>query len=130
MLSKGTLNGCCTLVRMILGHIGTSGVKCVNVRRLPQSSAHFPVHVLPVYGADAGHRVAVTHSLSQKPVSDLPGEHGGILPLVLCYLVHHFRRSHLRLRSTDHSRFYASCLIVSEMGIDGQIKYLAINRLC
>lgn len=89
----------------------------------------FLLFVLPVYGTDAGNRVAVTHSLSQEPVSDLPGKHGGILTLVLCYFVHHFWSSHLWLGASDHSRFYASCLIVSEMGIIGAIKYLVFRNI-
>lgn len=103
----------------------------LNMLTLEDMSPHCPqsfclvffFHVLPVYGTDAGNRVAVTHTLGQEPVSDLPGEHSGVLPLVLCYFVHYLRRSHLWLRASDHSRFYASCFIVSRIGIVGRIKY-------
>lgn len=67
----------------------------------------------PVNGAHAGHRVAVTHSLRQQPVSDLPGEHGGILPFVICDFVDDFRGGHLRLGAADDTRFDAARLVVT-----------------
>ena len=66
----------------------------------------------PVDGADAGHRVSVTHALGQQTVADLPGEHGRVLTLVICYLLHHLGRGHLGLRATDHPWFNTTCLIV------------------
>lgn len=67
----------------------------------------------PVNGAHAGHRVAVTHSLRQQSVPDFPGEHGGILSLVICDFIHNFRGGHLGLGATDHSRLDAACLVIS-----------------
>lgn len=61
----------------------------------PQSPA--AVSVSPVDGADTGHSVVVTHTLSQEPVPDLPGEHGWVLPLVVPDLLHHLGGGHLRL---------------------------------
>lgn len=66
----------------------------------------------PVNGAHAGHHVAVAHPLGQQPVSDLPGEHGGILPLVLSDLVHNLWGGHLGLGAADHARFDAARLVV------------------
>lgn len=75
---------------------------------------------IPVDGADAGDGVAVAHSLGQEPVSDLPGKHGGVLPLVLRYLLHHFGSGYLRLGPTDDPWFDAASLVVSvgEKGSD------------
>ena len=66
----------------------------------------------PVDGADTGHRVPVADPLGQQPVADLPGEHSGILPLVVGDLLHHLGRCHLGLRATDHPWFDTTCLIV------------------
>lgn len=81
---------------------------------------------LPVDGAHAGHCVAVTHSLGQEPVSDLPGKHGGVLPLVLGYLLHHLGCGYLGLGPTNDPRLDAASLIVSawegsdmQLGKDG-----------
>ncbi|KAG8183355.1 hypothetical protein JTE90_013046 [Oedothorax gibbosus] len=38
---------------------------------------------LPVDGADGGYVVLVAGAISEQPVPDLPGEHGGILLLVV-----------------------------------------------
>lgn len=67
----------------------------------------------PVNGAHAGHRVAVTHALRQQPVSDLPGEHGGVLPLVLGDLVHNLRGGHLGFGAADDAGLDAACLVVA-----------------
>lgn len=66
----------------------------------------------PVNGADTGHGVIVTHPLCQEPVSDLPGEHGGILSLVVTNLFHHLGGGHLGLGAPYHSRPDAASLVV------------------
>lgn len=78
---------------------------------------------VPVDGADAGHSVTVTHSLGQKPVSDLPGKHGGVLPLVLGYLLNYFRSGYLGLGPADDPWFDAASLVVPawEKGSDMQL---------
>lgn len=116
---------------MLIGKdfIANYGSICSCANFFPQCLCAFLLFVLPVYRTDAGHRVAVTHTLSQEPVSNLPGEHGGILTLVLCYFVHHFWSSHLRLGASDHTRFYAPCLVVSGTGIIGPMKYLLFSNI-
>lgn len=66
----------------------------------------------PVDGADTGHSVIVTDPLCQEPVSDLPGKHGGVLPLVVSNLLHHLGGSHLGLGAPYHSRPDAAGLVV------------------
>lgn len=68
---------------------------------------------LPVNGAHAGHRVAVTHPLCQESVPDLPGEHGGILPLVLCDFVHNLWGGHLGFGAADDAGLDAARLVVT-----------------
>lgn len=68
----------------------------------------------PVNGADAGHGVAVTHSLRQQSVPDFPGEHGGVLPLVLRDLLHDLRGGHFGLGAPDHTGLDAARLVVAE----------------
>lgn len=58
--------------------------------------------VVPVDGADTGDAVIVTHSLSQEPVPDLPGKHGGVLAFVIGDLVDHFGSSNLWFGSPDY----------------------------
>lgn len=79
----------------------------------PLTRFHSEFSLSPVNGAHAGHRVAVTHPLCQQSVPDLPGEHGGILPLVLCDFVHNFRGGHLGFGAADNARLDAACLIVT-----------------
>lgn len=67
---------------------------------------------LPVDGGDAGDRVVVADALGQEPVADLPGEHGGVLPLVLGDLIHHFGRRHFGLGAADHAGLDAAGLVV------------------
>ena len=62
---------------------------------MPQSQA--AVSLSPVDGTDTGHGVVVTDTLGQEPVSNLPGEHGWVLPLVVPDLLHHLGGGHLRL---------------------------------
>lgn len=68
--------------------------------------------VLPVDGADTGDTVIVTNSLSQEPVPNLPGKHGGILAFVIGDLVDHFGCSNLWFGSPDYPRADAACFIV------------------
>ena len=70
------------------------------------------VSLSPVDGADTGHSVVVTDALGQEPVSDLPGKHGRVLPLVIPDLLHHLGGGHLGLRAPYHSRPDAASLVV------------------
>lgn len=68
--------------------------------------------VSPVDGADTGHSVVVTDALGQEPVSDLPGKHGRVLPLVVSNLLHHLGGGYLGLGAPYHSRSDATSLVV------------------
>lgn len=68
--------------------------------------------LVPVDGADAGNTVVVANSLSQEPVPDLPGKHGGILAFVIGDLVDHFGCSNLWFGSPDYPRADAACFVV------------------
>ena len=70
-------------------------------------------HLLPVNGRDAGHGVVVADALRQQPVSDLPREHGRVLSLVICDLLHDLRRGHFGFRPSDDARFDAAGFIIS-----------------
>lgn len=83
--------------------------------RCPDSSTPpnpVAVSLLPIDGADTGHSVIVTDTLRQEPVSDLPGKHGGVLPLVVSNLLHHLGGGHLGLGAPYHSRPDAASLVV------------------
>lgn len=72
---------------------------------------------VPVDGADAGHAVVVTHSLQQQPVSDLPGEHGGVGVFQMQDSLYNSGSGHFGLRASNHSWYDASCLIVPEFTV-------------
>lgn len=82
---------------------------------LPSAQTHPQITqtAVPVDGADTGDAVIVTHSLSQEPVPDLPGKHGGVLAFVICDLVDHFGSSNLWFGSPDYAGADAARLIVS-----------------
>lgn len=66
----------------------------------------------PVDGADAGQTFVATHSLQQQPVSDLPGEHGGVDVFQMQDRLHNSRCGNFGLGSSNHSWANASCLVV------------------
>ena len=66
----------------------------------------------PVDAGHAGHAVLVADPLSQQPVSDLPGEHGGVLLLVFTDGIHYRRRGHLGLAAAYNSGFVISSFII------------------
>lgn len=83
-------------------------------------------HTVPVDGADAGHTVLVTHLLQQQPVSDLPGEHGGVVVFQLEDLLHNLGSGHFGLRAPDQPGSDASCLIVPEQTMSISISWANI----
>lgn len=83
-------------------------------------------HTVPVDGTDAGHTVLVTHLLQQQPVSDLPGEHGGVVVFQLEDLLHNSGSGHFGLRAPDQSGSDASCLIVPEQTMSISISWANI----
>lgn len=68
---------------------------------------------LPVYGWNTWYCVVVTNALGQESVSDLPGEHCGILPLVFCDFIHNFGRRHFWFGPPNNSRFNTAGFIIS-----------------
>lgn len=83
-------------------------------------------HTVPIDGADAGHTVLVTHLLQQQPVSNLPGEHGGVVVFQLEDLLHNLGSGHFGLRAPDQSGSDASCLIVPEQTMSISISWANI----
>ena len=67
---------------------------------------------LPVNAGDTGNILLVADPLRQQPVSDLPGEHGGVLLLVFTDGVHHGRRGNLGLAAAYDSGFIVSSLVI------------------
>ena len=67
----------------------------------------------PVDAGHARHAVLVADALRQQPVSDLPGEHGGILLLVFTDGIHHWRRGHLGFAAAYNPRLEVASLVVS-----------------
>ena len=67
---------------------------------------------LPVNAGDTWNILLVTDSLCQQSVSDLPGEHGGVLLLVFTDGVHYRRCGHLGLTAAYNSGFVVASFIV------------------
>ena len=67
----------------------------------------------PVDAAHAGHAVLVTDTLRQQSVSDLPGEHGGVLLLVFADSIHDWRCGNLGFAATDDTSLEVASLVVS-----------------
>ena len=64
---------------------------------------------------DAGHTrniLLVADSLRQQSVSDLPGEHGGVLLLVFTDGINYRRRGHLGFAAAYNSGFIVSGFII------------------
>lgn len=77
-------------------------LQSVPVATVQNSNTQITQIAVPVDGADAGDAVVVTNSLSQKPVPDLPGKHGGVLAFVIGDLVDHFGCSNLWFGAPDY----------------------------
>ena len=67
---------------------------------------------LPVNAGDTRDILLVADSLRQQPVPDLPGEHGGVLLLVLTDGIHYGRRGHLGFAAAYNSGFIVSGFII------------------
>jgi hypothetical protein len=67
---------------------------------------------LPVDTGDAWNVLLVADALREQPVPDLPGEHGGVLLLVLADGVHHWRCGHLGFAPPDYARLEVPCLVI------------------
>ena len=67
----------------------------------------------PVDAGHAGHAVLVADPLRQQPVPDLPGEHGGVLLLVVADGVNNVGSGHLGLAAADDPGFEVASLVVS-----------------
>ncbi len=66
-----------------------------------------------VDAGDTRHALLVADPFRQQPVPDLPGEHGGVLLLVLADGVHHVGCGHLGLAPANHTRFEVPSLVVA-----------------
>ena len=62
---------------------------------------------------DTWNTVLITDTLRQQPVPDLPGEHGGVLLLVLADGIHNVGGCHLGFASPYHSRLEVARLVIS-----------------
>ena len=67
---------------------------------------------LPVNAGDTRNILLVADSLRQQPVSDLPGEHGGVLLLVFTDGINYRRRGHLGFAAAYNSGFIVSGFII------------------
>ena len=83
---------------------------------------------LPVNGADAGNILLVANAFGQEPVSDLPGEHGGILALVVGDGVDDVGRGHLGFAPANHARLEAASFVVSRKGESQDTQNVKINK--
>jgi hypothetical protein len=66
----------------------------------------------PVDTGNAGNVLLVADALREQPVPDLPGEHGGVLLLVLADSVHHRGCGHLGLAPADDARLEVPGLVI------------------
>ena len=66
----------------------------------------------PVDAGHAGHAVLVADALRQQPISDLPGEHGGILLLVFTDGIDYGRRGHLGFAAAYNPGFVVASFII------------------
>ena len=80
----------------------------------PVSVIHFfeKSNDLPINGADTGDIFLVADALGQESVTNLPGEHGGILALVVGNGVDDVGRGHLRLASANHTSLEAPRFVI------------------
>ncbi len=76
----------------------------------------------PVDAGDAGHVLLVADALGQQAVSDLPGEHGRVLLLVLADGVHDGRGRHLGLAAPDDASLEVARLVVPACGCSVTLK--------
>ena len=76
-----------------------------------------PLHHLvpddPVDAGHAGYSVLRTNSVGDEPLPDFPGEHGGVLPLVLGNGVHHMGCSHLGFTASNNTSSECSGFVIS-----------------
>ena len=69
--------------------------------------------VLPVYAGDTGHIFLAADSLSEESVSDLPGKHRWVFPLVLSNGVNNWRCGHPGFAATNHPGLKVASFIIS-----------------
>ena len=80
---------------------------------------------LPVNGADTGYVLLIADALSKKSVAYLPGEHGGILALVVGDGVHHVGRGYFRFAPANHARLETARLVIPK---EKEIIVIAIGK--
>ena len=67
----------------------------------------------PVYAGYTWYILLAADALSEQSVSDLPGEHGWVLLLVLADRVHHVGGGHLGLAAPYHTCLKVASLVIS-----------------
>jgi hypothetical protein len=66
---------------------------------------------LPVNGANTRHIIMSAYAFAEKPVSNFPGKHGGVILLVLCNRIYNMGRGYFGFAATDHTGFVIASLI-------------------
>ena len=66
---------------------------------------------LPVNGANTRHIIMSAYAFAEKPVSNFPGKHGGVILLVLCNRINNMGRGYFGFTATDHTGFVIASLI-------------------
>ena len=66
---------------------------------------------LPVNGANTRHIIMSAYAFAEKPVSNFPGKHGGVIFLVLCNRINNMGRGYFGFTATDHTGFVIASLI-------------------
>ena len=84
----------------------------VSVLTLADPLHHLVPHD-PVDAGDAGHAVLGADTVGDQPLSDLPGEHGGVLSFVLRDGVHYGGCGHLGFAAAYNSRSEGASLVIS-----------------
>ena len=78
---------------------------------------------LPIDGGDAGHVFLVADALGQESVANFPGEHGGILALVIGNGVDHVGRGHFGFAAANHARLETPRFVIPSRPIENTNYY-------
>ena len=78
----------------------------------------FDENDLPIDRADTGHIFLVANALGEESITNFPGEHGGILALVIGNGVDDVGRGHFGFASANHTSLEAPRFIIPITEID------------
>ena len=76
-----------------------------------ENTVHIYFFDLPVNGANTRHIIMSAYAFAEKPVSNFPGKHGGVILLVLCNRINNMGRGYFGFAATDHTGFVIASLI-------------------